>query len=169
MALNQEALRVHARYIRDVLGPLVAREGGDVLSPTTIAALDAIFADLEETVLTLDMLRYSRMEKAMMEICGPATRWPTGLIKMAERAIEEWEGYLGPLKRVRANLWGPGGRLEGVTKVDGWQQRVRDEEQHQDPELITRSKERKSSWNVEVGRDPARAYMVGHNGFSVGE
>jgi hypothetical protein len=56
-----------------------------------------------------------------------------------------------------------------VTKVDGWQQRVRDEEQHQDPELITRSKERKSSWNVEGGRDPARAYMLGHNGFSVGE
>ncbi|KAI9875977.1 MAG: hypothetical protein M1830_007618 [Pleopsidium flavum] len=169
MALNQEALQVHSRYIRDVLGPLVAGEGGDVLTTSTLAALDLIFGDLEETVLTLDMLRYSRIEKAMMEICGPGTRWPTGLIKMAERVIEEWEGYLGPLKRVRANLWGPGGRLEGVTKVEGWQQRVRDEEQQQDPELMTRFKERKSSWSVKGGRDPARAYVVGHNGFSVGD
>lgn len=168
MALHEETLRAYARWVRDVLGPLVAREGGSVLNPMTLTDLDMFFADLNKTVLTLELIRYSRVEKSMMEICGPGTRWPVNLITMAERVIEEWEGYLGPLKRVRVNLWGPGGRLEGVTKAGGWQQSVRDEEQYPDAELISKPKERKASWNIEGGCDPTRAYVVGHNGFDVG-
>lgn len=168
MALSQGALRVNARYIRDALGPLVAREGGEVLSPTTIDELLAFFGDLEQTVMTIEMLRYSRIEKAMMEICGPGTRWPLGLIKVAEDAIDRWECSLGPLKCVKANLWGPGGRLEGVAKLVMPPQAVQDTEQRQYQQSPVKPKERKSSWCVQGGCDPARAYVVGHNGFDVG-
>ena len=168
MALSQGALRVNARYIRDALGPLVAREGGEVLIPTTMAELLAFFGDLERTVITIDMLRYSRLEKAMMEICGPGTRWPPGLIKMAEDAINRWEGSLGPLKCVRAHLWDSGGRLEGVIKVAVQPQAVPDQEQRRDQQSVVKAKERQTSWCVHGGCDPTRAYVVGHNGFDVG-
>ena len=168
MALSQGALRVNARYIRDALGPLVAREGGEVLGPTTTAELLGFLGDLERTVMTIDMLRYSRIEKAMMEICGPGTRWPPELIKIAENAIDRWEGSLGPLKNVRANLWGPGGRLEGVTKVCVQPQALQTEARRGDQQSPVKPKERKSSWSVQGCCDPARAYVVGHNGFEVG-
>lgn len=168
MALGEGALRVNARYIRDALGPLVAREGGEVLTPAMIAELLAFFRNVQHTVMTIDMLRYSRIEKAMTEICGPGTRWPPHLIKMAEDVIGRWEESLGPLKYVKANLWGPDGRLEGVTKVAVGPEAVQDDEQHQNQQWPVKPKERKSSWWVRVGYDPARAYVPGHNGFDVG-
>lgn len=167
MALSQGALRVNARYIRDALGPLVAREGGEILSPTTIAELLAFFEDLERTNMTIDMLRYSRIEKAMMEICGPGTRWPPGLIKLAEDALVRWKQSFGPLKHVEANLWGPGGRLEHVKKVVG-PEAVQDKGHPQHQPLPAKPKERKASWCVQGGCDPTRAYVAGHNGFEVG-
>ena len=39
------------------------------------------------------------------------------LVVKAEELIQVWEDELGPLKRVRADLYGPGGRLEGVRKI----------------------------------------------------
>lgn len=35
----------------------------------------------------------------------------------AESLIQKWEDELGPLKNLRADLYGPGGRLEGVRKI----------------------------------------------------
>lgn len=35
----------------------------------------------------------------------------------AEELIQKWEDELGPLKNLRSDLYGPGGRLEGVTKI----------------------------------------------------
>lgn len=168
MALSQGALRVNARYIRDALGPLVAREGAEVLCPNTTAELLAFLGDLPSTVMTIDMLQYSRIEKAMMEICGPGTRWPPDMIKMAEDAMDRWEGSLGPLKRIGRDPWGPGGRLEGVTKVSHIPQAVQTEGQRRKQQPPAKPKERQSSWCVQGGCDPARAYVVGHNGFEVG-
>lgn len=36
---------------------------------------------------------------------------------MAEALLSRWEERVGPLKSVRADLWGKGGRLEGCRKV----------------------------------------------------
>ncbi len=168
MALSEGALRVIARHIRDALGPLVAREGGEVLSTTNIAELLAFFGDVKKTAMTIEMIRYSRIEKAMMEICGPGTRWPPDLIKRAEDVIDRWERSLGPVKYVKANLWGPNGRLEGVTKVVVGPEAVHCEQQLQIQQLPVKPKEGESSWSVQGGCDPARAYVPGHNGFDVG-
>jgi len=35
----------------------------------------------------------------------------------AEELIQKWEDELGPLKKLRSDLYGPGGRLEGVRKI----------------------------------------------------
>ena len=39
------------------------------------------------------------------------------LVVMAEELIQKWEDTLGPLKNLRSDLYGPGGRLEGVMKI----------------------------------------------------
>lgn len=42
------------------------------------------------------------------------------MVVQAENLIQQWEDELGPLKNLRSDLYGPGGRLEGLTKiVDG--------------------------------------------------
>lgn len=39
------------------------------------------------------------------------------MVVQAEDLIQTWEARLGPLKNLRSNLYGPGGRLEGVRKI----------------------------------------------------
>lgn len=169
MTLNKEALRAQARYIRDVLGPLIGREGGEALSAEAVADLRVFLEDLGEMDMTMETIQYSRIEKAIMEMCGPGTRWPKDLIARAEAVMNRWEGSLGPLKRVRTNLWGPGGRLQSVSKIVLRPAPVLEDQRGQKCRLMSRAKEHKSSWSVEGGCDPARAYVAGHNGFDVGQ
>ena len=68
--------------------------------------------------MTLDLLRSSRIHKALMVI--PATGdafWPMDIQVRAEELMAKWEDELGPLKNLRADLYGPGGRMEGVRKL----------------------------------------------------
>lgn len=39
------------------------------------------------------------------------------VVVQAENMIQKWEDELGPLKNLRSDLYGPGGRLEGVRKL----------------------------------------------------
>lgn len=43
--------------------------------------------------------------------------WPLDILERAEDMITKWEDELGPLKNLRADLYGPGGRMEGVRKI----------------------------------------------------
>ena len=45
------------------------------------------------------------------------TCWPMDILVHAEELITKWEDELGPLKSLRADLYGPGGRMEGVRKI----------------------------------------------------
>lgn len=41
---------------------------------------------------------------------------------MAETLLSRWEERVGPMKNIKADMWGKGGRLEGCKKVDvGWE------------------------------------------------
>lgn len=62
----RDELRLHARYIRDTLVPLLSRQPRLTHSDTVL--LQSIFKKLEATHVTLDLLRYSRIEKALMVI-----------------------------------------------------------------------------------------------------
>lgn len=70
----RDELRLHARYIRDTLAPLLSRQSG--LTHSDRVLLRSIFQKLESTDITLDLLRYSRVEKALMVIAATgASRW----------------------------------------------------------------------------------------------
>lgn len=43
--------------------------------------------------------------------------WPMDILQKAEDMMTRWEDELGPLKTLRADLYGPGGRMEGVRKI----------------------------------------------------
>lgn len=112
----KEILLTHSRHIRDVLAPVVAREGGRLNDPQT-ASLNAIFASLSTVKITVEMLRYSRMDRALTVISMEGSAWQGPYQLLAEALLANWEQSLGPLRNIKADLWGPGGRLEGIKKV----------------------------------------------------
>lgn len=113
----KEILLDHSRYIRDVLAPVVAREGGR-LDEKQINALKMIFASLSTVKITVELLRYSRIEKALGAMTVEGSGWPAEYTLLAEALWNAWENSVGPLRNIRADLWGPGGRLEGIKKLD---------------------------------------------------
>ncbi|KAL6720512.1 hypothetical protein ACLMJK_002436 [Lecanora helva] len=153
----QDELRLHARYIRDTLVPILARQSK--LTQSDNALLRSILKRLDSTQMTLDLLRYSRMEKALMVIAATgASTWPMEIVMKAEELIQKWEDELGPLKNLRADLHGPGGRLEGVRKLtDGKKE-----------SMYEKDDELKSAWSVKT-TDPFRSYECGSLGFDVGD
>ena len=109
-------MQLHSRYIRDTLVPLLAKQ--IKLNESDYVCLHSIFKTLDGIAMTLDLLRFSRMEKALMVIVAMGnTCWPLDILERAEDMITKWEDELGPLKNLRADLYGPGGRMEGVKKI----------------------------------------------------
>lgn len=112
----REELRLHSRYIRDTLVPLLAKQCS--LNRSDHVCLHSIFTALDIIPMTLDLLRYSRIEKALMVIAATGNIcWPRDILEHAEELIAKWEEELGPLRNLRADLYGPGGRMEGVRKI----------------------------------------------------
>ncbi|CAD6574376.1 MAG: hypothetical protein ASARMPREDX12_006570 [Alectoria sarmentosa] len=151
----REELRLHSRYIRDTLVPLLSKQPN--LTRSDSVCLHSIFDTLDTVPMTLDLLRYSRIEKALMVIAASGNAcWPMEILVHAEELITKWEDELGPLKNLRADLYGPGGRMEGVRKIPWKDGRVPDDET-------------KSAWSVEGAPKPSRAHAFGHLRFEVGD
>jgi hypothetical protein len=112
----KENLLSHSRYIRDVLAPILAQKGGR-LNEQQIIALKTIFASLGSVRMTRELLQHSRIEKALSMIAVEGNAWPVDAILLSEALVNAWEDRIGPLRTIRADLWGPGGRLEGVMKL----------------------------------------------------
>lgn len=122
----REELRLHSRYIRDTLVPLLSKQ--PKLTRSDSVCLHSIFDTLDTVAMTLDLLRYSRIEKALMVIAASGNAcWPLEILVHAEELITKWEDELGPLKNLRADLYGPGGRMEGVRKITWKDGRVPDD------------------------------------------
>ena len=116
----RDELRLHSRYIRDTLVPRLSREQS--LSHSDTDLVHKIFKMLKSTPMTLELLRYSRMEKALMVIIATgASCWPMEVVVMAEEVMQKWEDQIGPLKDLRADLYGPDGKLEGLKKITTWE------------------------------------------------
>lgn len=123
MGLTKENLLCHSRWIRDHLAPKIAKDGS--LAPGKhsfdLAPLRSALDELIESPMTLDILRFSRMEKALQRIVEANTGdWPPDIVLKAKNLIARWENSFGPLLRVRTDLWATGGRLEGFAKPRGW-------------------------------------------------
>lgn len=120
MELSQVELRNDARWIRDSLGPLLAQEGPLTVDSLTLSCVGELLQDLEHTAVTIDMLRFSRIDKALVEIWKNGSLWPADIVLRAKELVICWEDVLGPLKNLRAELWALGGRLEDVRRVKPW-------------------------------------------------
>ena len=113
-------LRNNARWIRDSLGPTLAQEGPLLVDGLTLSCIRELLQDLEHIAVTLDMLRFSRIDKALVEIWKNGSLWPADIVLRAKDLVMRWEDVLGPLKSLRAELWASGGRLEDVRRVNTW-------------------------------------------------
>ncbi|KAF2194884.1 hypothetical protein K469DRAFT_650869, partial [Zopfia rhizophila CBS 207.26] len=114
--LSPTRLRQLATWIRDQLDPIIAREGPDAMHPDDVLMLHEVFRALQHTKdITATTLRATRIHRAVMEVAGKATRWPSGLADECDKVIDIWRTKFGPLEALRPFLYGRGGRLEGIT------------------------------------------------------
>lgn len=116
MALSIDEIQYHAKHIRDTLCPLVSKAGGAALSRTDFRGLMEFFLRLEKMDMSCDVLRRSRIDKALLEMSGAGTRWPASLVERAEKMVRKWERQVGAVGELRAALWDKGGRMAGCHK-----------------------------------------------------
>ncbi|TKA77803.1 hypothetical protein B0A49_00931 [Cryomyces minteri] len=111
-------LRAKARWIRDDLDPVIAREGPDIMHPDDVLTLHELLQDLRRVAIPVELIRYSRIHKAILDIAGKATRWPGKLIDQCDALIVMWEKQFGPLEKLGTPLYETGGRLQGICKPE---------------------------------------------------
>ena len=178
MTLTKEDLLCHSRWIRDHLAPMIAKHGSLVAGNHffDLAPLRFALDELLASSMTTDILRFSRMEKALQRIVeAKGGDWPPDIVVKAKELIARWETSLGPLQRVRTDLWAAGGRLEGFAKPRGWFKwdgRFYEVGDHSNmggfADLAEKSPE-PPVWSAEEKRSWAGTYNEGHCGFTVGE
>jgi hypothetical protein len=109
-------LKAKTSWTRDILDPLVAREGPEVLTLDQLLLITDMLQDLTWNPPDLFTIQASRIHKALMLIIGGATRWPEKIIEKCEAIIKDWEARLGPLKNIGIILYEKEGRLWEVCK-----------------------------------------------------
>lgn len=171
--LTPEALRYWGRWIRDVLAPLLARESHASLSEDNLSAFLIFFADLRYTPVTVDSLRNSRIHSALGHIVEQKVRWPDWIVQEAQELLQDWEKDLGSLRSIKADLWGPGGRLEGVKELEEWQDSIMWGNNFacldsSDVEAAPKKMPR-GFVNKKESEDSPGPYVIGSNGATVGE
>ncbi len=118
MGTRPDDLLIHSRFIRDELAPLVASKGHLALSDEDISTLRTVMISLNAVPMTVDLLRYSRLDKAL-RLISMGSEWPLEIMMQAEELVTKWELALGSLQSIHADLWAPGGRLEGIDRNMG--------------------------------------------------
>lgn len=172
-SLTPQALLYWARWIRDVLTPLLDRNSYARRSEDKLSNFLIFFADLRHTPVTVDSLRNSCIHSALGHIVEQKMRWPDWIVQEAQELLQDWEKELGSLRSIHADLWGPGGRLEGVKELDEWQNSIlwrNDLSRHSSVagEVPVRDKPSATD-NVKEGEGLQGPYVTGHNGAAVGE
>ena len=134
--LSPSSLRETAAWVRDILDPLVAREGPAELHPDDVLTLHTILLGLQKWPVTRWTLRYSRIGLAIVLICGKCTRWPAKLADEADKykqllercqlfeadkmqsCVEHLERIFGPLTELTIPLYEKGGRLYAICEPE---------------------------------------------------
>lgn len=116
--ISRSRLKQLATWIRDDLDILVAREGPDILRSDDVLFLHEIFVNLRQadTITALD-LRATGIHKAVQDIAGVATRWPSRLCDDCDKIVSIWQAKFGSFRDLHPLLYGRGGRLEGIANV----------------------------------------------------
>lgn len=169
---TREELRTWSRYARDVLLPRVRTGGEVILSPKILDEAHEFLSLLNRAYINVETLRYTRVHTALEEIGSLGSRWPMTIILKAEGLLSLWEADFGPLMNIQADLFGPGGRLEGIVKLKHWKTSWDSKVTSRaslEVATVVKSKTWGTGWNVEGGKGPFYSFMPGHNGFKVGE
>jgi hypothetical protein len=165
---SPDELRYKARYIRDIIAPLIDSATDEVLPPHHLANLRDIFTVLEYTPISMHDLEYSRIEKALFEICSKDTKWPAEFVARAEKQLQVWTAKHGDITWLMPLLWAPGGGMYGIEKIETGQR----------PRNLGKAERTLGSenyggqptwqWSVNLSntKDPR---SFGHHGFEVGE
>ncbi|KAL9601503.1 MAG: hypothetical protein Q9219_002455 [cf. Caloplaca sp. 3 TL-2023] len=162
MGLTKEDLLSHSRYIRDILVPKLAKAETVVSEKYSFdfSHLRSALEQLHDSPMSIEILSFSRIEKALQRIVeSQGGGWPPDIVTKAKNLIAKWEESLGPLQRVHTDLWGTGGRLEGLRKSDTL--RGLDDIDRQNPTTPT--------WIVEQKCNPEKAHKDGHTEFKIGD
>ncbi|KAF2011104.1 hypothetical protein BU24DRAFT_472249 [Aaosphaeria arxii CBS 175.79] len=108
-------LKQLSSWIRDDLDPIVARDGPNMLHADDVLQLHDTFKALRvsQTISALD-LRATHIHRAVIEVAGKATRWPSRLADDCEKIMSVWSAKFGNLNDLHPFLYGRGGRLEGI-------------------------------------------------------
>jgi hypothetical protein len=123
--LSRSRLKALTKWVRDELDLLVAREGPNALRPDDVLILHETLIALGNArdITALD-LRATGIHRAVMDIAGIATRWPSRLCDDCDTIISIWTARFGPLKELHPFLFGRGGRLEGIAGVTDFTREV---------------------------------------------
>ncbi|KAL8656792.1 MAG: hypothetical protein Q9210_000036 [Variospora velana] len=162
MVLTKEDLLAHSRYIRDTLVPRLAKGSNVVSGKSTfdLTPLRSALEELHKSPMTVEILSFSRIEKALQKIVeAQGSGWPPDIVSKARDLIARWEESLGSLQRVKTDPWGLGGRLEGLAKPGKWL--WKGHASLQIPET--------PAWQPEIKCNVGRAHQDGHSGFQVGD
>ena len=85
---TRDELLQHSRYIRDYLTPLLATQS--VLPAGEMALMSSIMARIGAVPMTIELLRYSRIEKALMVMAYEAQEcWPADIVSKPFAALRE--------------------------------------------------------------------------------
>jgi hypothetical protein len=114
--LTVGSLKREASRIRDVLDPIIARDGPEHLSAMDANDISNILAELRKHQISSHIIRESRIHLAVQAISGKATRWPKYLVEGAEEVINKMEAQYGPVRKMKPFLFEKGGRLWHVCK-----------------------------------------------------
>lgn len=116
--IDCDLLKSHARLIRDVLDPMIARDGPNALSPEQALELIKCLYQLQKALIPKADVRWSRIHYALHTISGRATRWPPKVVTLADSILERWAYLYGPLDQLRSPLYEEGGRLYGISRPE---------------------------------------------------
>ncbi|KAL8704758.1 MAG: hypothetical protein Q9201_002105 [Fulgogasparrea decipioides] len=171
MGLSKQDLLAHSRYIRNTLAPRVAKDHDlrDGRYTWDMTSLRSLLDELENTSITVEILRFSRIEKALQRIVADIG-WRPDIVIKARNLLARWEELLGPLQRVRTDFWATGGRLEGFEKPKSRSQHVggMSKALHAVAEGAKNAPETPACALVPQPR-AAKAQKEGHSGFRVGD
>ncbi|KAI9840232.1 MAG: hypothetical protein M1838_004153, partial [Thelocarpon superellum] len=160
----EHELRRESQYIRNILAPVVCQYGGKAFSGDTLILLMTFLERLEQTTVSLDVIRRSRIEKALFEITDEGSGWPVSLMELAARILKTWNIRMGDLRDLRAPLWDKDMRMARCRKE--WTlARVQTMQYGHDSRVEV---VKQSEWVVEHPAAPAMQ-CHGHRGFEVGD
>ena len=159
--LTRDELRFWSRYIRDVLSPMIRNSGVTDIKAQELNDLEAFLDKISvQGAVDKETLRFSKLHIALMGVASAGSGWAQNVVIKVDKLLASWEKDFGPLLELRSDLWGPGGRLHGLKRLN-------------EPGMdagnygLDQYAERKLCVSVPVGLDDS--LRTGDLGFGVGE